>query len=166
MNINPATVDALSAAEGIAATIAADAVAAPQANPVAALQANPVATPPVNTAAAAAGVTPAIVATQAVNPAGAGASFAPQANAPALPSFNDAAIMLHKGTLLCLMMALPPPPPPLPRQHRGTLLAYYPMKLKEYATSSHTSNGMRQLSTTSLSLYLKLLVILTRLWIE
>jgi hypothetical protein len=36
MNINPAAVDALSAVEGIAATIAVDAIATPQANPVAA----------------------------------------------------------------------------------------------------------------------------------
>ncbi len=123
MNINPATVDALSAAEGIAATIAADAVAAPQANLVAAPSANTAATADVTPAAAApqaanpagagvtpafvapqaanpagaSGVTPAVVAPQAANPAGAGAGLAPQANAPALPSFNDAAIMFDDG---------------------------------------------------------------------
>ena len=75
MNINPAAVDTLSAVEGITTTIAADAVATPQANPVAAPQANPVAAPPANTAA----------------------GVAPQANVPALPSFNDAAIMFDDG---------------------------------------------------------------------
>jgi hypothetical protein len=118
MNINPAAVDALSAVEGIAATIAVDAISTPQANPVAAPPANTaiapqvanpvVAAPQANIAAAtavapqvanpaAAGIAPqaanpaAAVAPQASNPAAAG--VAPQANAPpALPSFNNVSV--------------------------------------------------------------------------
>jgi hypothetical protein len=83
MNINPAAVDALSAIKGIAATIAADAVAAPQV-------ANPVATPPANTATGVSPQVPNPIAAARAKNAATAASMT-----PALPTFNDAAIMFN-----------------------------------------------------------------------